>query len=137
MTEKQKYIGAFLDGYFSDKKLDFGINYYSMLNDAIDTAEKKWKKYQKLEFPKQNIIDEWLDKNHCPEIAKQVEQDALELFIEIQREKLSYVFNFYTQQELAEKLNITQWELLSKMKDNSFTSDELLSIEKICNEFKN
>jgi hypothetical protein len=78
MTKKE-YIGAYLDGYFSDKKLDFGINYYSILNDAIDTAEKKWKKYQKLEFPKQNIIDEWLDKNGCSEIEKQVEDEAKEL----------------------------------------------------------
>jgi hypothetical protein len=51
--------------------------------------------------------------------------------------RLNFLFNLYTQQELAEELKITQWELLSKMKDNSFTSDELLSIEKICNEFKN
>ena len=47
MTEKQKYIGAFLDGYFSDKKVEFGMQYYSMLNNAIDIAEKKWKKYKK------------------------------------------------------------------------------------------
>jgi hypothetical protein len=47
MTEKQKYIGAFLDGYFSDKKVEFGMSYYSMLNNAIDIAEKKWKKYKK------------------------------------------------------------------------------------------
>lgn len=47
MTEKQKYIGAFLDGYFSDKKVDYGMQYYSMLNNAIDVAEKKWKKYKK------------------------------------------------------------------------------------------
>ena len=47
MTEKQKYIGAFLDGYFLDKKVKFGMQYYSMLNNAIDIAEKKWKKYKK------------------------------------------------------------------------------------------
>ena len=47
MTEKQKYIGAFLDGYFSDKKVEFGMQYYSMLNNAIDIAEKKWKQYKK------------------------------------------------------------------------------------------
>ena len=44
MTEKQKYIGSFLDGYFSDKKVEFGMQYYSMLNNAIDIAEKKWKR---------------------------------------------------------------------------------------------
>jgi hypothetical protein len=47
MTEKQKYIGAFLDGYFSDKKVEFGMQYYSMLNNAINIAEKKWKQYKK------------------------------------------------------------------------------------------
>lgn len=47
MTEKQKYIGAFLDGYFADKKIEFGMQYYSMLNNAIDIAKKKWKKYKK------------------------------------------------------------------------------------------
>ena len=47
MTEKQKYIGAFLDGYFSDKKVEFGMQYYSMLSNATDIAEKKWKKYKK------------------------------------------------------------------------------------------
>lgn len=51
--------------------------------------------------------------------------------------RLNFLFNIYTQQELAERFKITQWELLSKMKDNSFTNDELLFIEKICNEFKN
>lgn len=51
--------------------------------------------------------------------------------------RLNYLFNFYTQQELAEKLRITQWELLTKMKDNSFTNNELLQIEDMCNQFKN
>ena len=46
MTKKQKYINAFLDGYFSDKKVDFGIKYYSMLNNAIDIAENNWKIYR-------------------------------------------------------------------------------------------
>lgn len=48
--------------------------------------------------------------------------------------RLNFLFNFYTQQELAEKLKITQWELLTKMKDNSFTDDELLLIENMCKE---
>jgi hypothetical protein len=47
MTEKQKYIGGYLDGYFSDKKVPFGMQYYSMLENAITQAEKKWKKYKK------------------------------------------------------------------------------------------
>lgn len=47
MTEKQKYIGAFLEGYFYNNKLEFGMEYYSILNNAIDIAEKKWKQYKK------------------------------------------------------------------------------------------
>ena len=54
MTEKQKYIGSFLDGYFSDKKVEFGMQYYSMLNNAIDIADKKWKKYKKQNICKNN-----------------------------------------------------------------------------------
>ena len=54
MSEKQKYIGAFLDGYFSDKKVEFGMQYYSMLNNAIDIAEKKWKQYKKQNICKSN-----------------------------------------------------------------------------------
>jgi len=48
MTPKQKYIVAYLDGYFSDKKVPFGMHYYSMLNNAIIKAKKQWKKYKKL-----------------------------------------------------------------------------------------
>jgi hypothetical protein len=46
MTKKQKYIGAFLDGYFSDKTIPFGIQYYSMLISATKIAKKKWKQYK-------------------------------------------------------------------------------------------
>lgn len=45
-TEKQKYIGAFLDGYFAENKLDYGMQYISKLNNAIDLAKKKWKQYK-------------------------------------------------------------------------------------------
>ena len=54
MSEKQKYIGAFLEGYFSDKKVEFGMQYYSMLSNAIDIAENMWKQYKK-QYKKQNI----------------------------------------------------------------------------------
>ncbi|WP_296683634.1 hypothetical protein [Flavobacterium sp.] len=47
MTEKQKYIGAFLDGYFSDKNIDYGFKYFSILEEATIKAEKKWEKYKK------------------------------------------------------------------------------------------
>tara|TARA_R110000868_G_scaffold99314_1_gene273392 strand:+ start:421 stop:573 length:153 start_codon:yes stop_codon:yes gene_type:complete len=47
MTPKEKYIAAFLDGYFAKKKVKYGMQYYSMLNDALEIAEKKWKKNRK------------------------------------------------------------------------------------------
>jgi len=55
--------------------------------------------------------------------------------IEILTFRLNFLFNLYSQQELAEELKITQWELLTKMKDKSFTEMELLKIENICKEF--
>ena len=55
--------------------------------------------------------------------------------IEILSFWLNFIFNIYTQQELAQELKITQWELLIKIKDKSFTENELLKIETICNEF--
>lgn len=49
-------------------------------------------------------------------------------------ETLDLIFNYYTQYELAHKvLAISQWELLEKMKDNSFTQEE---IDKINNLFE-
>jgi len=47
MTAKDKYIGAYLDGYFSDKDLEYGMKYISMLNNAITEAEIKYKEYGK------------------------------------------------------------------------------------------
>jgi hypothetical protein len=47
--KKHDYINAFLDGYFLEKKVEFGAEYYSMLNEAIKIAKKKWKHYKKLE----------------------------------------------------------------------------------------
>ena len=43
MTEKQKYIGAFLDGYFSDKKIQYGFFYFEELEKANKKAKKKYK----------------------------------------------------------------------------------------------
>jgi hypothetical protein len=45
--KKQDYINAFLDGYFSDKKVKYGLKYYAILNEAIKIAKKKWKQYNK------------------------------------------------------------------------------------------
>ena len=47
MTEKQKYIGAYLDGYFSiAEKFDYGFKYFDQLEKATHEAKKKWKKYK-------------------------------------------------------------------------------------------
>ena len=47
MTEKQKYISAFLEGYFLEKKIVvFGSKYYKMLDTAVEKAEEKWKQYE-------------------------------------------------------------------------------------------
>lgn len=45
--------------------------------------------------------------------------------------KLDRIFNHFTQQELAKELKITQWELLTKIKDNSFTEKEIIEIDKL------
>lgn len=47
MTEKEKYIGAFLDGYFSDKLLNYGFTYFNEVENATKLAKKKWKQYKK------------------------------------------------------------------------------------------
>jgi hypothetical protein len=48
MTEKEKYIRAFLDGYFSDKNFpEYNIIYTSALESATKLANKKWKQYKK------------------------------------------------------------------------------------------
>jgi hypothetical protein len=45
--------------------------------------------------------------------------------------KLDLIFDYMTQQELSVSLNITQWNLLTKIKDYSFDKKELTSISKI------
>ena len=47
MKEKQKYIGAFLDGYFAENKVEYGMLYFSILDNATKMAKKKWKQYKK------------------------------------------------------------------------------------------
>jgi hypothetical protein len=47
LTEKQKYIAAFLDGYFYDKKLDYNLLYFKIIEKGEKMAEKKWKEYKK------------------------------------------------------------------------------------------
>lgn len=47
MTEKQKYIMAFLDGYFNDKDLNYNLLYFKILDEATEKANEKWKQYKK------------------------------------------------------------------------------------------
>jgi len=47
MTEKQKYIGAFLDGFFAINKTEYGFQYFTELKNATKLAKKKWKQYKK------------------------------------------------------------------------------------------
>ena len=48
MTPKEKYIGAFLDGYFADKNFtEYNFYYIRALEYAEKKAKKKWKQYKK------------------------------------------------------------------------------------------
>jgi hypothetical protein len=48
MTPKEKYIGAFLDGYFADKNFPhYNLHYIQALEEAEKKAKKKWKQYKK------------------------------------------------------------------------------------------
>jgi len=46
MTKKE-YIGAFLDGYFAENKIEYGISYFSILANAEELAERKFNEYKK------------------------------------------------------------------------------------------
>lgn len=46
MTKKEIFIGAYLDGYFSDKKFDYGYSYFEALEKVTKEANKKWKEYK-------------------------------------------------------------------------------------------
>ena len=46
MTAKEKYIGAFLDGYFVKSKLEYNFKYFEHLDEATKLAKKKWKQYK-------------------------------------------------------------------------------------------
>jgi len=50
---------------------------------------------------------------------------------EILSKKLDFIFDYMTQQELSVILDISQWLLLKKIKDNSFDKNELTTISKI------
>lgn len=49
------------------------------------------------------------------------------------KEKLDVIFNYYTQNEVAMILGITQWKLLEKMQKNDFSEVEIMDIEHILN----
>lgn len=46
MTKKE-YITAFLDGYFAENKIEYGMCYFSILAYAEEFANRKWKQYKK------------------------------------------------------------------------------------------
>jgi hypothetical protein len=48
MTKKQKYISAYLDGYFSDKNIKYGFSYFNELDKTRKQAEKNYMKTQNL-----------------------------------------------------------------------------------------
>ena len=48
-----------------------------------------------------------------------------------EKEKLDVIFNYYTQNEVAMILGITQWKLLEKMQKNDFSEVEVMDIEHI------
>ena len=50
---------------------------------------------------------------------------------DILNKKLDFIFNYYTQIELAVEIGITQWELLEKLKDNSLDKNQLTKISRI------
>ena len=49
------------------------------------------------------------------------------------KKKLDMIFNYYTQNEVAMILGITQWKLLEKMQKNDFSEVEIMDIEHILN----
>lgn len=46
-------------------------------------------------------------------------------------EKLDIIFHYYTQNEVAMILGITQWQLLEKMQKNELSEVEIMHIEHI------
>ena len=43
MTLKQKFIGAYLDKHMKDHNLPYGMQYFNLLADTEEKAEKQWK----------------------------------------------------------------------------------------------
>jgi hypothetical protein len=54
MTKKE-YIGAFLDGYFSNKNIEYGFVYFNHLEKAEELAKKQYEKYEKQFAEKNNL----------------------------------------------------------------------------------
>lgn len=66
MTAKEKYISAYLDGYFSDKEFkQYGIEYISALNIGTERAENNWKMFKRVKVLRKKITQGILqDKNY-------------------------------------------------------------------------
>jgi len=73
-------LGGFADVYY---KIIIPRTTQQIINEdyagGLEMGQIPAKEEPKQEFPKPNIIDNWLEKNGDPEIAKQVEQEAKEL----------------------------------------------------------
>ncbi len=59
---------------------------------------------------------------------------GVEFGADLFNKKIDYILNNFTQQELANRLAISQWELLEKLKNKDFNKNEISEIEKIINE---
>jgi hypothetical protein len=99
------------------------------------------KEEPKQEFPKQNIIDNWLEKNGDPEIHKQVEQEAKELCEQETLEEAAR--EYYKRGQLGfEKAADTERAFLrgglwQKEQDKKMYSEEdIKSLSKIRNYFR-
>jgi hypothetical protein len=59
---------------------------HGLSEQGILAVKQIREKIKTIKFPETNIIDEWLEKNSNPEISKQVEKEAEELFKQNQNE---------------------------------------------------
>lgn len=76
MEKQNKYpIGGFAPGYYSCKCASCKI----LFQGDKRAVQCKPCAIKETTFPKENVIDSWLEKNGDPEITKQVEEEALDL----------------------------------------------------------
>jgi hypothetical protein len=86
---------------------------------------------KKSEELKQEAQQEESDFAYMAKMNKSMREARLERFEDGYTEKLEIIFNYYTQNELAIALGITQWKLLQKMQNDDFTQVEINDIDHI------